>query len=110
MNTLKIKHIYMYMFVALFAAASCSDDFVDTKPLNEVPDSDVWADPALSEAFVVGIYNGFGQGGFDEQMQASLTDEALFTHPGRGINTINESRSNPSDQGWQRKLQLVRNV
>ncbi|WP_268223070.1 RagB/SusD family nutrient uptake outer membrane protein [Sinomicrobium oceani] len=98
MNTKNI--IYIYVFVALFAAASCSDDFVDTKPLNEVPDEDVWSDAAFSEAFVIGIYNGFGQGGFDEQMQASLTDEALFTHPGRGINTINESRSNPSDQGW----------
>src|SRR5690606_25206332 len=57
-------------------------------------------DAALAEAFVVEIYNGFGQGGLDEQMQASLTDESMFTHPGRGINTVTESRSNDADQGW----------
>lgn len=88
------------MLLLLVGVMSCNDDFVNTKPLDEVPDSDTWADPALSEAFVLDIYNGFGQGGLDEQMQASLTDESLFTHSGRGINTINESRSNPIDQGW----------
>lgn len=90
----------MYMFVALFAAASCSDDFVDTKPLDEVPASDVWADAALSEAFVLDIYNGFGQGGFDEEMLASASDEALFTHSGRGYKEFNGANSNPASQGW----------
>lgn len=98
MNILKKYSICMLLL--LVGAMSCNDDFVNTKPLDEVPDSDTWADPALSEAFVLDIYNGFGQGGLDEQMQASLTDESLFTHSGRGINTINESRSNPIDQGW----------
>src|SRR5690606_28855089 len=31
---------------------------------------------------------------------ASMTDEALFTHPGRGINTVNEGRANAADQGY----------
>ncbi|RAV28874.1 RagB/SusD family nutrient uptake outer membrane protein [Sinomicrobium soli] len=100
MKRTSINTIYGYIVITLSVMVSCSDDFVDTKPLNEVPDEDVWTDEALTEGFVLDIYNGFGQGGLDEQMQASLTDEALFTHPGRGINTINESRSNPSDQGW----------
>jgi len=85
--------------VALLAAG-CSDDFVNTKPLTEVPSEDVWKDPGLSQAFVTDIYNGLGNGGFDEQMLSSLTDESLFTHPGRGINTITEARSNPADIGW----------
>jgi hypothetical protein len=54
----------------------------------------------LAEAFVSEIYAGFGNGGFDEQMNASLTDETIFTHPGRNITTITESRSNPADPGW----------
>lgn len=100
MNTIKQYILRMCVLLLFVGATSCNDDFVSTKPLDEVPDSDTWSDPALSEAFVIDIYNGFGQGGFDEQMQASLTDEALFTHAGRGINTITESRANPVDQGW----------
>ncbi len=82
------------------ALAACNDDFLNTKPLGEVSEEDVWTDASLAEAFVTEIYNGLGQGGFNEQMLSSLTDESIFTHPGRGINTITESRSNPADIGW----------
>lgn len=86
--------------VLVFAFTACRDEFMDTKPLGEVSESDVWGDPGLAEAFVTEIYNGFGNGGLDEQMLASLSDEAVFTHPGRGINTITESRTNPANPGW----------
>ena len=89
-----------YFLLLLFAVVGCNDDFVDTQPLDEFSQSDVWVDAALAEAFVLEIYNGLGQGGFDEQMMASLSDEALFTHPGRGINTITESRSGPAERGF----------
>lgn len=85
---------------ALFTTWGCNDDFVNTQPLDQVSESAVWTDAVLSERFVVHIYTYFGQGGFDEQMVASLTDEAMFTHTGRGITTITESRSNPADIGW----------
>ncbi len=78
----------------------CNDDFVNTKPLDQLGETTVWTDPSLAEAFVSEIYAGFGNGGFDEQMLASLTDETIFTHPGRNITTITESRSNPADPGW----------
>ena len=100
MKTIKLFYIPIsaLLFTGLFA--SCNDDFVNTKPLAEVPKELVWTDAGLAQAFVNDLYNGFGQGGFNEQMLASLTDESRFTHPGRGINTITESRSNPADQGW----------
>lgn len=100
MKTIKLFYIPIsaLLFTGLFA--SCNDDFVNTKPLAEVPKELVWTDAGLAQAFVNDLYNGFGQGGFNEQMLASLTDETMFTHPGRGINTITESRSNPADQGW----------
>ena len=79
---------------------SCNDDFVNTQPLDQVSEAAVWTDPVLSERFVVNIYSRFGQGGFDEQMLASLSDEAMFTHTGRGITTVTESRTNPADNGW----------
>jgi starch-binding outer membrane protein, SusD/RagB family len=99
-NMIKHKMIAFGAVIALLTLAGCNDDFVSTKPLNEVPSEDVWKDPGLAQAFVTDIYNGLGNGGFDEQMLASLTDEAIFTHPGRGINTITEARSNPADIGW----------
>ncbi|RAI95050.1 RagB/SusD family nutrient uptake outer membrane protein [Algoriphagus yeomjeoni] len=88
------------LFAASLTIASCNSDFLNTEPLGEISQSAVWTDPALAEAFVVGIYQGFGNGGFDEQRLASLTDEAIFTHPGRGITTITEARVNSADLGW----------
>lgn len=98
-----MKRINKYLTILLatcFMFTACNDEFLNTKPLGEVDETSVWTDLALAEAFVVGIYQGLGNGGFDEQMLASLTDEAIFTHPGRGINTITEARSNPADTGW----------
>lgn len=98
-----MKRVYKYfaiLSVATFTFSACNSDFLNTQPLGEVSEEAVWNDLALSEAFVVGIYQGFGNGGFDEQMLASLTDESMFTHPGRGITTITEARSNPADIGW----------
>ena len=97
-----MKKINSVFLVLIFVSVlfSCKKDFLDTKSLTTVPSGDTWKDPALSEAFVTGIYSGLGVGGFDEQMLASLTDEAVFTHAGRGINTINEGTLNPSNTGW----------
>ncbi|SFT78875.1 Starch-binding associating with outer membrane [Algoriphagus locisalis] len=94
-----IKYI-IAVFAASLTFASCNSDFLNTDPLGEISQSAVWGDPALADAFVTGIYQGFGQGGFDEQMLASLTDEAMFTHPGRGITTVTEARVNSADRGW----------
>lgn len=94
-----LKNIIAALTMGL-VMASCNNDFLNVDPLGEISESAVWSDPALAEAFVTGIYQGFGNGGFDEQMLASLTDESMFTHPGRGITTITEARSNPADIGW----------
>lgn len=88
------------LFAASLTIASCNSDFLNTEPLGEISQSAVWTDPALAEAFVIGIYQGFGNGGFDEQQLSSLTDEAMFTHPGRGITTVTEARVNSADRGW----------
>ncbi|MBS1920505.1 MAG: RagB/SusD family nutrient uptake outer membrane protein [Bacteroidetes bacterium] len=37
---------------------SCKKDFLETKPLSEISQLDVWNDPTLTETFVNGIYNG----------------------------------------------------
>jgi starch-binding outer membrane protein, SusD/RagB family len=86
--------------LSIFILQACDRDFLSTEPLDRVNSTDAWKDGALAEAFVTGIYAGLGQGGFDEQMLASLSDEAVFTHPGRGINIVNEGTLNPSNIGW----------
>lgn len=97
---MKTKFLSFTVAISALLYTSCNNDFLNTKPLDQLSESTVWTDPSLTEAFVTELYGGLGNGGFDEQMLASLTDEASFTHPGRGITTITESRSNPADIGW----------
>jgi hypothetical protein len=88
------------VFSAVALLTGCKRDFLNTQPLNQISSNATWADGGLSEAFVTGIYQGLGNGGFDEQQLSSLSDEAVFVHPGRGINTINEGTLSPSTLGW----------
>ncbi len=99
MKKITIKAL-LFIILAGSMLAACKKDFLNTRPLDEVESSDVWNDAALSEAFVNGVYGGLYEGGFDEQMLACLTDEAIFTHAGRGINTINQGNAGPSNLGW----------
>lgn len=99
--TMRQRKIIYALAISVFAfMASCNDDFVSITPLSEVSEDIVWSDEGLATAAVTGVYNGLGAGGFDEQMLASLSDEAIFTHTGRGINTVNESRANSNETGW----------
>ena len=94
-----LKNISFVILAGVLFGA-CKRDFLNTQPLDRVSSADAWKDGPLAEAFITGIYAGLGQGGFDEQMLAALSDEAMFTHPGRGINIINEGTLNPSNIGW----------
>lgn len=97
----KITQITILLFLSvstLFTA--CKKDFLDILPLDQVQSNLTWTDAALAEAFVNNIYGGLFEGGFDEQMLASISDEAIFTHANRGINTINQGGLNPSNLGW----------
>jgi hypothetical protein len=94
-----IKYLGLGVAISLLNL-SCNEEFLNTQPLGEVSESAVWADAGLAEAFVTDLYRGLGQGGFSEQALASLTDEAIFTHPGRNITTVTEARSNPQNPGW----------
>ena len=98
-----ITHITVFtLLLAVTMLTACKKDFLNTLPPDQVQASETWKDPALSEAFVNGIYAGLGEGGFtnsSEEMLASFSDEAIFTHQGRNINTINQGTANPSNPG-----------
>lgn len=100
MKSNKILRNMLNALPVVLLLTACSRDFLNTKPLSQIPATDTWKDGGLSEAFVTDIYNGLGNGGFDEQQLSSLSDEAVFVHPGRGINTINEGTLGPTNLGW----------
>ncbi|MBC7416747.1 MAG: RagB/SusD family nutrient uptake outer membrane protein [Pedobacter sp.] len=91
--------LYLLVFITLLAT-SCKKDFMDVTPPDKISSELVWKDPTLAQAFVNDIYNGLSVGGFSEQMLASVSDEAMFTHPTRGIDLINNATINPSTIGW----------
>ncbi len=80
---------------------SCNKDALNTKPLDKISSVATWADGALSEAFVFNVYSFLGYGGFEEQALAAYTDEAMFTHSGRNINTFTEASESPANVAWQ---------
>ena len=97
----QINNKFILSLFAVFALIiACNKDFLNTEPVDQVPAEETWKDPAFAEAFVTGAYGGLFEGGFDEQMLASISDEAIFTHAGRNINTINQGTLNPSNPGW----------
>ena len=95
-----LKNIVIIICVALLIS-SCKRNFLNTKQLNAISSDVAWTDAGLAQAFVTDIYNGLQNGGFYEQQLASISDEAVFVHPGRGINIINEGTLSPSNLGWQ---------
>lgn len=98
-----MKKIIILGLLLVFLAIpfSCNTDFLNTKPVDRVADVTTWSDGPLAQAFVFGIYSYLGYGGFEEQMLASYTDEAMFTHAGRSINTFTEGTESPSNPAWR---------
>ena len=80
---------------------SCDKEFLNTKPLDKISSEATWADGALSEAFIFNVYSFLGYGGFEEQSLAAYTDEAMFTHAGRNINTFTEGTETANNLAWQ---------
>ncbi len=81
---------------------SCNKDFLDTQPLDKISADATWGDGALSEAFIFNVYSFLNYGGFEEEGLSALTDEAMFTHSGRGINTITEGTLSETGTGNNR--------
>ena len=98
---IKLKYFLIFISLPVMVIISCNKDFLNVDPLGQISSEATWKDGPLATAFVTNLYNGFSNGGFDEQMLASLSDEAVFTHTGRGITTINDGSLSPSNLGWQ---------
>lgn len=101
MKKLKIT-LFLGLAVAIPAlVVSCNEDFLETVPQDRISSAATWSDGPLAEAFIFNAYSFLGFGGFEEQALASYTDEAMFTHAGRNINTFTEGSETPSNMAWQ---------
>lgn len=96
----KIKIIVAFAVMCGVVIISCKKDFLNTVPLDKISSDATWADAGLSEAFVFNVYSFLGYGGFEEQALAAYTDEAMFTHAGRNINTFNQGSERPDALAW----------
>jgi starch-binding outer membrane protein, SusD/RagB family len=90
----------LLLLASAFFYVSCNRDFLDTQPLDKISSEATWKDGPLSEAFIFNIYSFLGYGGFEEQALAAYTDEAMFTHAGRNISTMNDGIETPSNPAW----------
>jgi starch-binding outer membrane protein, SusD/RagB family len=98
MKNFKIK--IGLLLVSMVFILSCDKDFLTTKPLDKISSEATWSDGALAEAFIFNVYSFLGYGGFEEQALAGYTDEAMFTHSGRNINTFTEATETPANVAW----------
>lgn len=98
---MKKRVINLWVIAVTVLLSSCNEDFLNTEPLDSISSNATWSDGPLSQAFIFNVYSYLNYGGFEEEGLASLTDEAMFTHSGRGINTITEGTETPASQGNQ---------
>lgn len=96
-----IKYSIALIAIIVATTLSCDKGFLNTQPLDKISSEATWSDGPLSEAFIFNVYSFLGYGGFEEQAMASYTDEAMFTHAGRNINTFNEGNESPSNLAWK---------
>jgi len=93
------------------ALVGCQDDFLNTTPLSEIAESNVWSSAKLAEAAVLDLYQGTWAGTLTrEETTDAFTDQAVFTHPGRGVDGYTEGKMNPSgsyiDFQWFSRSQI----
>ena len=100
MKNLKTLPLFGCLVVILLYGVSCSQDFLDTRPLDKISSDATWSDGALAEAFVFNVYSFLGYGGFEEQGLSAFTDEAMFTHAGRPIPPLNEGTESPTNLAY----------
>lgn len=72
---------YLTLTVVMLLTYTACDSVLNLDPLDQPSDAAVWADPAMTQAFVNDIYSELPHG-LNEVMLAIHTDEAAFTHIG----------------------------
>ena len=81
----KIYLFQIILFGVIFLT-SCNKDFLETKPLTEFSDVDVWKDPALVETFINQIYWRLDEPTTGGRLKSNIVDEAHYRGNGASLN------------------------
>ena len=101
---MKQFNILLSLLLLFVFANSCDDSFLNTQPESEFQTEAVWQQSSLAEAYMFDIYFAFQDAGFTEELQASATDEAMFTH-GRDFVQTNAGALSDVNTGWFKNAQ-----
>ena len=130
LNSKKMRNILLIFFITAFFLSACEKDFLEVDSPN-LTDQAVWEDPALAEAFVVGLYTsiriadkepghngndtpaGFGRG-FHWAMWSSVSDETVYSNDDQTY-LVQRGQLTPSNVGfmgtaWARGYRAIREV
>jgi hypothetical protein len=88
-----MKHIWLYI-LATALLCSCSEDFLNKKPLDKLSEEDVYSNASLLEAYVNSFYTVVPDP-FTEGNIACITDEASFRYGGSSTNYITRGQITP---------------
>ena len=111
MKTRKRQFSIIGCVLLVLFVTGCDKEFLNTTPLSEIAESNVWSSGPLAEAAVLDLYQGTWAGTLTrEETTDAFTDQAVFTHPGRGVDGYTEGKMNPSggymDMQWMSWTQL----
>jgi starch-binding outer membrane protein, SusD/RagB family len=88
--------LYMVSVLAFLLISSCSKSYLDTTPLTEFPEQDVWTDPALAQAYVNNLYDRLP---WSWALDAGEVDESRARPDADDFN-FNNMLITPDNAGW----------
>lgn len=96
------KFLYTIALLAIFIliAPSCSDDFLETKPLTEISSVDLWGDPSLARNYVNHIYFGMPEPFRRGRLSSNLVDEADYRGNTGSLNFNNGVITQDGTPAW----------
>jgi hypothetical protein len=107
--------LYVLILISSFLIVSCDSDFLEVDSPN-LTDQAVWSDPALTQAFILGLYTsvrivdkepghngedtpaGFGRG-YHWAMWCSVSDETIYSNDDDTY-LVQTGQLSPSNYGW----------
>ncbi len=95
-----LKYIFFVLPLLCLLGNSCSEDFLETKPLTEISEVDVWGDPALARLFVNHIYFNTPEPFRRGRLSSNLVDEADYRGNTASLNFNNGIINQDATPTW----------
>ena len=95
-----IKYIIGLLAILCFIAPSCSKDFLETKPLTEISEVDLWGDISLARLYINHIYSGVPQPFGTGRLTSNLVDEADYRGNTGSTNFNNGVITQDANPSW----------